>query len=69
MLKQLIWFHWDTNIGEVLACASSPEAAREQVMATLPPQDAARSELQAAIAPEPKVLAFDKPKAFVVWET
>ena len=62
----LTWYHWTTDVGEIFACAATPDKAREQVMLTLSANDAARSEVEAAISPEPQVLK-NEPRAIVVW--
>lgn len=62
----LIWYRWNTDIGEILACAENPDKARRQVMSKLSKTDCARDELEAAIFPPPKVVG-NKPQAFVSW--
>jgi len=66
MTHSLKWYRWDTDIGEVLACAENPNKAREQVMSALSADDGARDELTAALLPSPEVIG-DKPQAFVSW--
>jgi hypothetical protein len=58
-------YRWNTDIGEVLACADDVAAARRQVMGTLSTDDAARLDLEQAIAEEPELV--EPPAALVAW--
>lgn len=60
------WYHWDTNIGHAVACAASVEAARTQLMATLPADDAARVDLEEALKERPTINS-GQPFAVVSW--
>ncbi len=64
--KTLNWYLWKTNIGEFLACAETPDKAREKIMGTLSKDDDARDELATALLPAPKA-AGNKPQAFIAW--
>jgi hypothetical protein len=61
------WYYWDTDIGQAVACATSIEAAREQVMQKLAESDFARGELHEALQADPKVIE-DEPFAVMAWQ-
>ena len=60
------WYRWNTDIGEILACATSPDKAREQVMNTLSKTDCARDELAVVLTPSPEIIG-NEPQAFIFW--
>jgi hypothetical protein len=60
------WYAWETDIGQAIACAESPEAARAQILATLCEGDVAIEELRAAIRGRPEIVG-DSPFAIMAW--
>ncbi|RTL47032.1 MAG: hypothetical protein EKK53_00825 [Burkholderiales bacterium] len=63
---KLNWYHWNTDIGQAVACAPSADAAREQLLATLPEGDGARAELAAALKARPSINPQQR-YAIVAW--
>lgn len=62
----LTWYHWDSPIGHLIACAESVELARNRILSTLGEYDAARADVVSALIPEPTTLG-DKPFAVIAW--